>query len=124
MTSDELKLRIRKFSIRVLKMCDHLPEKYSSLTISRQITRSSSSAAANYRAACRAKSPRDFINKLKIVEEELDETDHWLVTIEEMSYLSRNQLKELRKEANELLSIIVKSLKTTKSNQRKNNINR
>ena len=74
MTSEELKERLRRFGIRVLKMSDHLPKNYSSLVISRQITRSASSTGANYRAACRSKSSRDFINKLKMVEEELDET--------------------------------------------------
>ncbi len=120
MTTEELKERIRKFGIRVFKMSDHLPKCYSSLIISRQITRSASSAGANYRAACRSKSSRDFLNKLKIVEEELDETEYWLVMIEEMEFLSTTQLNELKKEVNELLSIIVKSLKTVKINQRLN----
>jgi len=118
MTSEELKERLRRFGIRVLKMSDHLPKSYSSLVISRQITRSASSTGANYRAACRSKSSRDFINKLKMVEEELDETEYWLSLIEEMEFLSAERLKELKKEANELLSIIVKSLKTAKSNER------
>jgi four helix bundle protein len=120
MTTEELKERIRRFGIRVLKMSDHLPKCYSALVISRQITRSASSAGANYRAACRSKSSRDFINKLKIVEEELDETEYWLGMIGEMEFLSFERLKELQKEANELLSIIVKSLKTAKTNQRLN----
>jgi four helix bundle protein len=120
MTTDELKTRIRKFGIRVLKMTDHLPKCSSAMIISKQIARSASSSGANYRAACRSKSPRDFINKLKIVEEELDETDYWLVMIEEMEFISQDQLKELKKEANELLSIIVKSLLTAKTNQRLN----
>ena len=118
MTTEELKPRIRKFGIRVLKMSDHLPKRYSATVISRQIARSASSAGANYRAACRSKSPRDFINKLKIVEEELDETEYWLEIIEEMGFLSADQLKELKKEVNELLAIIVKSLVTSKTNQR------
>ena len=118
MTSEELKERLRRFGIRVLKMSDHLPKNYSSLVISRQITRSASSTGANYRAACQSKSSRDFINKLKMVEEELDETEYWLSLIEEMEFLSAERLKELKKEANELLSIIVKSLKTAKSNER------
>ena len=118
MTTEELKERTRKFGIRVLKMSDHLPKCYSALVISRQITRSASSVGANYRAACRSKSPRDFINKLKIVEEELDETEYWLVMIKEMGFISADQLRELYLEVNELLSIIVKSLKTAKTNER------
>jgi four helix bundle protein len=53
MTTEELKERIRRFGIRILKMSDHLPKSYSALVISKQITRSASSAGANYRAACR-----------------------------------------------------------------------
>jgi four helix bundle protein len=120
MTTEELKERIRKFGIRIFKMSDHLPTCYSALVISRQITRSASSAGANYRAACRSKSSRDFINKLKVVEEELDETDYWLRMIENMEFLSIDRLRELKQEVHELLSIIVKSLKTAKTNQRLN----
>jgi four helix bundle protein len=115
MTTEELKERLRRFGIRILKMSDHLPKSNSAQVISRQIIRSGSSAGANYRAACRSKSLRDFINKLKIVEEELDETEYWLGLIEEMGFLSHTQIIELRKEGNELLSIIVKSLVTAKS---------
>jgi len=118
MTAEELKERIKKFGIRILKMSDHLPKNHSAQVISKQIARSGSSAGSNYRAACRSKSSRDFINKLKIVEEELDETEYWLIVIEEMGFLSKDQLKELKKEVDELLSIIVKSLVTAKNNQR------
>jgi len=123
MTTEELKERIKRFGIRVLKMSDNLPKCYSALVISRQIARSASSAGANYRAACRSKSSKDFINKLKVVEEELDETEYWLGIIGEMEFLSIERLMELKKEANELLSIIVKSLKTAKTNQRLNSKN-
>jgi len=123
MTTEELKERIRRFGVRILKMSDHLPKCNSSIMISRQITRSASSSGANYRAACRSKSSRDFINKLKIVEDELDETDYWLGIIEDMEFLSVERLKELKKEVNELLSIIVSSLKTAKTNQRLNSNN-
>ena len=114
MNPTELKLRLRKFSLRVLKMTDHLPKKRSAWIISDQISRSATSASANYRAACRSKSTRDFIYKLKIVEEELDETDHWLTMIREMDFLPAARLAELEREVNELLAIIVRSLLTVK----------
>jgi four helix bundle protein len=119
MTSEQLKERFKNFGIRVLRMSDHLPDYYSSQVISKQITRSSLSAGANYRAACRSKSSKDFINKLKIVEEELDETGYWLTLIENMNFLTSAQLNGLRKEADELTAIIVQSLKTSRSHQRK-----
>jgi len=117
MTSEDLKQRIRKFAIRVLKMTDHLPRCNSSLVISRQIIRSASSSGANYRAACLSKSSRDFLNKLKIVEEELDETCYWLTMIEEMEFISVQQMAVLKNEANELLAIITKSIFTAKRDQ-------
>jgi four helix bundle protein len=120
MTSDVLKERIRKLGIRILIMSDHLPKQNSGLIISRQIGRSASSAGANYRSACRSKSSKDFINKLKMVEEELDETEHWLIMIEEMGFVSSDRLFDLKIETNELLSIIVKSLKTAKANMQLN----
>jgi four helix bundle protein len=116
MTANELKKRMKDFGISTLKLVDQMPKSYSSLVISRQITRSASSCGANYRAACRSKSTKDFINKLKVVEEELDETDYWLEVIQEMKFLAPEQLRELKKEGTELLSIIVKSLVTAKAN--------
>ena len=120
MTTNELKERFRKFGICVLKMADTMPVVYSSQVISKQISRSASSCGANYRAACRSKSPRDFINKLKMVEEELDETDYWLDIIRDMNFMPPEQVINIKKEANELLSIIVKSLVTAKTNLRLN----
>ena len=77
--------------------------------------RSSTSIGANYRAACRAKSTADFINKLKIVEEETDETLYWLEIIGESGLLNSDKVSLLKKEANEILSIVVSSIKTMKS---------
>ena len=116
MTGEELKGRIRQFGIRVVKMTDHLPKRNSAMVISRQIIRSATSTGANYRAACRSKSARDFINKMKIVEEELDETEYWLGLIEEMEFLPTAKLADLKNEAGELLSIIVKGIMTAKKN--------
>ena len=83
-----------------------------------QLLKASSSSAANYHAACREKSKADFINKLKIVEEELDESIFWmkyLVSIDKEWY---NEATPLLKEGNELLSIIVASINTAKGNQK------
>ena len=74
----ELLQRTKKFAIEVWKLCQMLPKEFRNYK--GQLIRSSSSVGANYRAACRAKSTRDFINKLKIVEEELDES---LITLRE-----------------------------------------
>jgi four helix bundle protein len=75
------------------------------------------SVGANYRAACRSKSRKDFVNKLKIVEEELDETNYWLEQIGKCRYLPAEKVSPLIIEGNELLAIIVKSIKTAKENE-------
>lgn len=68
-------------------MVDAMPHSISSIAIAKQIVRSGTSPAANYRAACLAKSEKDFLNKLKMVEEELDETVYWLEIIGETEIL-------------------------------------
>ncbi|WP_316736773.1 four helix bundle protein [Pedobacter aquatilis] len=86
---------------------------------SNQLVRCSSSVGANYRAACRAKSTADFLNKLKIVEEELDESMFFLELLEEFNPEIKETIKENWKEANELLSIIVASIITIRRNEKK-----
>ena len=73
MNPEMLKARTKRFAIESAILCEGLPSRLSVIAYSRQLIRSSSSVGANYRAACRAKSLSDFINKLKIVEEEIDE---------------------------------------------------
>jgi len=79
-----------------------------------QIFRSGTSVAANYRAACRARSKAEFISKLAIVEEEADETLFWLELMSEMEIVGKKLLDNLMKENNEILAIIVSSIKTAK----------
>ena len=74
MNPEMLKARTKRFAIESAILCEGLPSRLSVIAYSRQLIRSSSSVEANYRAACRAKSLSDFINKLKIVEEETDES--------------------------------------------------
>jgi four helix bundle protein len=81
MKGEDIKDRTREFAIRILKLSSALPKDYASQVIAHQITRSATSVGANYRAACRSKSARDFVNKMKMVEEELDETCYWLELI-------------------------------------------
>ena len=77
-----------------------------------QIIRSSASAGANYRAACRAKSKPNFINKMHIVEEEADETMYFLELICEYHPNKSDEIAILYKEANELLSVAVSWINT------------
>lgn len=96
MDEQELKERFRQYSIRIVRMVDSIPTKrIAALTIAKQVIRSGTSPAANYRAACVAKSKRDFLNKLKIVEEELDETRYWLELMVDTDIFPKEKLDSL-----------------------------
>ena len=114
MTELELKARFRTFSIGIVNMMRTMPNDLASVTIARQIIRSGTSPAANYRAACLGKSDKDFINKLKMVEEELDETCHWLDMIMVCSILPCENVSGIYNECQQLLRIITSSIITMK----------
>ncbi len=115
MNKDELRERMTDFAVRIVRMVDSMPSTVAGLAIARQIVRSGTSPSANYRAACLAKSDKDFINKLKMVEEELDETCHWLDIIIRSQMMKESRLKPLHQECSELLNIIAKSVVTSKT---------
>ena len=115
MTKAELQERMTAFAVRIVKMVDSMPPTVAGLAIARQIIRSGTSPSANYRAACLAKSDKDFVNKMKMVEEELDETCHWLEIIMRSEMMPMSRLQPLYQESKELLSIIVRSIVTTKT---------
>ena len=115
MTTDELKKRLKAFALRIIKVSENLPNNITGKTLGNQIVRSGTSPGANYRAACLGKSDKDFLNKLKMVEEELDETLYWLELIVESGLVKANLLDDLMKENHELLKIIVSSITTMKN---------
>jgi len=110
-----LKNRTKKFAVDNWKLCSKYPISREYNAFCNQLIRCSSSVGANYRAACRAKSNADFINKLKIVEEEADESMYFLELLMEVSHKAHVEIKRLHKEANELLSIVVASIKTMRN---------
>ena len=115
MTKEELKERYRIFALRIIKLVDAMPNTISSMAIARQIIRSGTSPSANYRAACIAKFDKDFLNKLKMVEEEIDETSHWLSLIIDSGMLPKSRVQDLYDESVELRKITTKSILTTKN---------
>lgn len=114
MTTEELKNRLKVFAVRVVKLVDKLPNTSAGRAIGNQIVRSGTSLAANYRAACLGKSDKDFLNKLKMVEEELDETLYWIELLGDTALIKSELLTDLYKENEELLKIIVSSITTMK----------
>lgn len=115
------KSRTKKLAISNLRLVEGLPRSFSADAIARQIVRSGTSIGANYRAACRAKSTADMIYKLKIVEEESDETAYWLELLVEAGHLSQEKASPIAKETDEILAMTVASIKTlrTRSKARK-----
>ncbi|HJX84000.1 MAG TPA: four helix bundle protein [Candidatus Angelobacter sp.] len=111
----ELKNRTKRFALRVIRMSQALPKTREVYVITHQILRSATSMAANYRAAGRARSKAEFIAKLGIVIEEADETVFWIELLEESGIVTAAKLRELRKEAEQLLLIFAASRKTAKT---------
>ena len=114
MDERQLKNRTKKFAKRIIVLCRNLPKNREGRLIGNQIFRSGTSVAANYRAACRGRSKAEFISKLAIVEEEADETLFWLELIKEMNISKESSVDALMKECNELIAIMVASIKTVR----------
>jgi len=117
MSQADLKKRTKAFALRISKLVDTLPKTTAGRALASQIVRSGTSVAANYRAACRAKSPADFISKMGNVEEEADETLLWLELLEESGLVSPAKLTAIKQEADELTAITVASIKTARRNR-------
>lgn len=114
---EQIKNRTKQFAIDCWKLCSTYSKAREFDAFCRQLIRCSSSVGANYRSACRAKSSADFIHKLKIVEEEADESMYFLEIFMEINNQNKEELKRLHKEANEIVSIVVASIKTAKNHQ-------
>jgi four helix bundle protein len=118
MTPNEMKARTKAYANRVVKLCSALPNNWVARTLGTQLLRSGTSVGANYRAVCRAKSTADFINKLRIVEEETDESVFWMELLVENGLVKPGRLESLLKEGDEIVSIVVSAAKTTRASNR------
>lgn len=114
--ADAFKQRTRDYAVRILRLVEAMPATRTGDILGRQLVCSATSVGANYRAACRARSRKDFLNKLGIVEEELDECLYWLDLIEVTKAMNGSRLEGLKKEADELLAMTVASIRTARAN--------
>jgi len=110
----QMMLRTRKFAVSIIVFVSKLPKTTAGQIIGRQLIRSGTSVGANYRSALRGKSRADFTAKLGIVEEELDEVQYWLEVLVESQILEQERIQTLHDEADQLLRIIVTTIKSTK----------
>ncbi len=106
-------------ALEVIKLTKSFPLCQEAKVITYQMIKASTSTAANYRAAGRGKSTKDFIAKLGIAEEECDETIFWLEMSLEANLASMEKIQPIKQETSEILAIIVSSIKTAKNNLNK-----
>jgi four helix bundle protein len=117
--SAALKARTRDFALRVIRLVGSPPRGASADVIGRQVLRSATSVGANYRAACRGRSRAEFIAKMGIVEEEIDESIYWMELLIGADLVPEAKLSDLMSEADELAAITVASIRTARRNSRK-----
>jgi four helix bundle protein len=112
MDESEMKRRTKQFALRVMKLVTALPNTMVGRTLGNQLIRSGTSVGANYRAACRARSTKEFISRLGIVEEEADESAFWMELIVDGGLMGKDRVERLLQEADELVAIMVSSRKS------------
>lgn len=115
--ADVLKERTKQFAIRIVAVSRSLPRSREADVVGKQLLRSGTGVAANYRAVCRVRSRAEFISKMSIVVEEADETVFWIELLADTGLVRAGKLALLLKEANELLAICAASLRTAKYNK-------
>jgi four helix bundle protein len=107
----DFKSRTFEFGIQIIDLVEQIEYSQTKKIVTNQLARSATSVGANYRAACRSRSDKEFISKMNIVLEEVDECCYWLEIIKRKQWIN---VDKLLIEANELTAITVSSLKTTK----------
>ena len=114
MNPEEFKKRTKAFAIRVIQPVEALPRSRAGNVIGGQLLRCGTSVGANCRAACRARSSADFAAKMGIVEEECDESAYWTELLIEARIVKESRLSALLNETNEILSMVVASIRTSR----------
>jgi four helix bundle protein len=118
MDAEDMKQRTRAYALRIIKLVESLPNTPTARVIGNQLLRCGTSAPANYRAACRARSKADFIAKMGIVEEETDESIFWIEMLVETGLIKQSRVTQLLDEGDQILSIVVSSINTSRGGKR------
>ena len=114
MNPEDMKRRTRAFALRIIRLAESLPNTPTAKVIKNQMLRCGPSVGANYRAACRAKSKPDFVSKMGTVEEEADESIYWMELLIDAEIVKRPRIADLLDEAEQILSIVISSIKTAR----------
>jgi len=112
--SEQLRQRTKAFAMRIVKMVDGLPQRTSAFVLGKQVLKAGTSVAANYRAACRARSKPEFTAKIGVVSEEADECVFWLELLMQTDLVAEERLQNLLDEARELSAIFTASYDTSR----------
>ena len=120
MNETMVKDRTKQLGLRIIRLVQALPRNDVAGILGKQLLRSGTSVGANYRAACRGRSPADMIAKLKIVEEEADESCYWMELLIEAKIVPSKRLQTLQLETTEILAMTVASIKTLRSRSASN----
>jgi four helix bundle protein len=115
MEKEDLRKRTKEFALKIIRLCLTLPKHPQVQIISNQLLRSGTSVGANYREGFRARSDQEFVSKLGICVQELEETGYWLELLEESGMCPKEKLAEIKDETEQLTAIFVSSIKTMKS---------
>ncbi|MBI5463987.1 MAG: four helix bundle protein [Ignavibacteriales bacterium] len=118
MNAEELRARTKNLAVRIVEMVERLPRTIGSDVMGKQLIRSATSVAANYRAVGRARSRADFINKLGIVVEEADETLFWLEMLIDLKKVKEADVKDIVGETKEIVAIFTAAHKTARTNRK------
>jgi four helix bundle protein len=115
---EKLRLRTKKFALRVIHLYESLPRSRVAQAIGYQAFRSGTSVGAQYREACRARSDAELISKLESTLQEIDETSYWLELLVESEIVTKRKLAPLMNEADELIRIFVTTIRNIKGKRR------
>ncbi|HEX9423508.1 MAG TPA: four helix bundle protein [Pyrinomonadaceae bacterium] len=113
----DLRKRTKMFALRIIKLYASLPKSTEAQILGKQVVRSGTSVGAHYREAKRARSTAEFISKVEVTLQELDETIYWLELLWESQTVTEARLSSLKDEAEQLMKILVTSAKTAKKNR-------
>ena len=113
--AEQIKRPAKQFALRIIRLFRALPRAAEAQVIGRQLLRSGTAVAANYRAVCRARSKAEFVAKVGVVVEEADETVFWLEMLVEAGIVRAERMEPLLREANELLAIFAASQRTART---------
>jgi four helix bundle protein len=118
MNASEMKQRTKAFALSIINAVESLPRSRTAEVLGRQLLRSGTSVGANYRAACRSRSPADFLSRMGVVEEEADETIYWMELLVAAGLVQAGAWELLLREADELVAIAVASINTARGRTR------